>query len=62
MTAASEEFTNRKLAEALRLRAGIAQKMTYCLRHMGVLDTIGKRGRARLYSLKHESTTLARLE
>ena len=57
-----EEFTTRELAEALRLRAGIAQKMTYCLRHMGVLDTIGKRGRARLYSLKRESTTLARLE
>jgi DNA-directed RNA polymerase specialized sigma24 family protein len=57
-----EEFTTRELAEGLRLRAGIAQKMTYCLHHMGVLDTIGKRGRARLYSLKRESTTLARLE
>jgi hypothetical protein len=57
-----KEFTTQELAENLRMRASIAQKMTYCLRHMGVLDTIGKRGRARLYSLKHESTTLARLE
>jgi len=50
-----EEFTTRELAEALKLRASIAQKMTYCLRHMEVLDTIGKRGRARLYALKQES-------
>ncbi len=57
-----KEFTTRELAEGLRLRAGIAQKMTYCLRHMGVLDMIGKRGRAHMYSLKNESTTLARLD
>jgi len=50
-----EEFTTRELAEALKLRVSIAQKMTYCLRHMEVLDTIGKRGRARLYVLKQES-------
>jgi hypothetical protein len=47
-----EEFTTRELADILGLRANIAQKMTYCLRHMDVLDTIGKRGRARLYSIK----------
>ena len=50
-----EKFTTRELAEALKMRVSIAQKMTYCLRHMGVLDTIGKRGRARLYTLKQES-------
>ena len=50
-----EEFTTRELAEVLKMRASIAQKMTYCLRHMDVLDTIGKRGRARLYVLKQES-------
>ncbi len=37
------------------MRASIAQKMTYCLRNMDVLDTIGKRGRARLYALKQEA-------
>jgi len=47
-----EEFTTRELAEALKLRTNISQKMTYCLRHMELLDTIGKRGRARLYALK----------
>ena len=46
-----EEFTTRELAEALKLRTNIAQKMTYCLRHMDVLVTIGKRGRARLFSI-----------
>jgi len=50
-----EEFTTRELAEALKLRTNIAQKMTYCLRNMEVLDTIGKKGRARLYVLKQES-------
>ena len=48
-----EEFTTRELAEALGLRAGIAQKMTYCLRHMDVIETIGKRGRTNIYSNKN---------
>ena len=49
-----KEFTTRELAESLQLRANIAQKMTYSLRHMDVIETIGKRGRARLYALKQE--------
>ena len=50
-----EEFTTRELAESLRVRANIAQKMTYSLRHMDVIGTIGKRGRANLYSIKEKS-------
>ena len=49
------EFTTRELAESLRVRANIAQKMTYSLRHMEVIGTIGKRGRANLYSIKEKS-------
>ncbi len=49
------EFTTRELAESLRVRANIAQKMTYSLRHMDVIGTIGKRGRANLYSIKEKS-------
>jgi len=49
-----KEFTTRELAESLQLRTNIAQKMTYSLRHMNVIETIGKRGRARLYALKQE--------
>jgi len=38
-------FTNRELAEALGCRVGLAQKMTYTLRGMGVLEVAGKWGR-----------------
>lgn len=46
-----EEFTTRELAESLNLRTNIAQKMSYSLRHMDVIETIGKRGRANIYSI-----------
>jgi hypothetical protein len=49
-----EEFTTRELAESLQLRANIAQKMTYSLRHMDVIETIGKRGRAYNYIIKQK--------
>jgi hypothetical protein len=47
-----EEFTTTELAESFGLRANIAQKMTYSLRHMDIIETIGKRGRANIYSIK----------
>lgn len=47
-----EEFTTRELAESLGLRANIAQKTTYSLRHMDIIEIIGKRGRANIYSIK----------
>jgi len=49
-----EEFTTRELAKSLGLRANIAQKMTYSLRKMDVVETIGKRGRANIYSIKQK--------
>jgi len=45
-----EPFTNRELASAARLSPRLSQRMTYCLRKMGVVRLEGKRGRAMLYS------------
>jgi hypothetical protein len=47
------EFTTRQLAEILRLRLNIAQKMVYTLRNMGAIETIGKRSRAPVYSVRN---------
>jgi hypothetical protein len=41
-------FTNRDLARALGVRRRLAQRMTYCLRKMGVVAVVGKRGNALL--------------
>jgi hypothetical protein len=42
-------FTARDLARAIGQPAYLAGKMAYCLRHMGAIETIGKRGRSWLY-------------
>jgi len=44
-----ESFTARDLAEAAGVRRELAQKMAYCLRHMGIIELIGRQGRANLY-------------
>ena len=44
-----EPFTNRELAEALKCRLALAQKMTYTLSRCDALETAGKRGQAILY-------------
>ncbi len=41
-----EPFTNRELAGAAKLSPRLTQRMTYCLRKMGVIRAEGKRGRA----------------
>jgi len=46
-----QPFTNRGLASALHQRLPVAQKMTYCLTRMGVLNVVGKQGNAHLFSL-----------
>jgi hypothetical protein len=45
----SEPFTSTDLAEAIGHPVWLAQKMTYCLRTMGVLTAKGKRSRSILY-------------
>jgi hypothetical protein len=42
-------FTNQELATTLKLTRRLAQKMTYCLRRMGIISVVGKKGRAFLY-------------
>ncbi len=44
-----QPFTSRALAEALGVSVWLGQKITYCLRHMGVLAEAGFERRARLY-------------
>ncbi len=46
----SPPFTTRQLAEAAGLRRRLAGQMTYCLREMGVLSVVGKKGNAYLYT------------
>ena len=47
--ASLESFTSRDLAVATGVRRELAQKMAYCLRHMGIIELIGRQGRANLY-------------
>jgi len=42
-------FTNRELAKATHLRMRQAQKMSYTLRAVGLIEQVGKRSRANLY-------------
>jgi hypothetical protein len=43
-------FTSHELAVALQRPDYVAHKITYCLRKMGTLNVVGKRGRAWLYT------------
>ncbi len=45
-----EPFTTEDLADATDCRRKLAQKMAYCMRKMGVIERVGKRGRANLYA------------
>ncbi|MGC9320562.1 MAG: hypothetical protein ACP5KN_21185 [Armatimonadota bacterium] len=44
-----EQFTTADLAEAMDGPRWLAQKMAYCLRKMGGVMQVGKRGRSKLY-------------
>jgi hypothetical protein len=46
----TEPFLTSDLAQALGLSRASAQKMAYCLREMGLIRVVGKRGNALLYS------------
>lgn len=48
-------FTNHELSHALSQPTYLAERMSYCLRQMGVLDVVGKRGRAFLFQLRGET-------
>lgn len=44
-----QPFTTQELALGLGIPRYLAQKMAYCLHAMGVLERVGKKGRAHLY-------------
>ena len=44
-----EPFTTTQLAEAINQPLWLAQKMAYCLREMGAIKAVGRRGRGILY-------------
>jgi hypothetical protein len=44
-------FTTRDLAHVAGLPIYLMHKMTYCLRKMGVIESVGKRGRAVVYQI-----------
>ena len=44
-----EEFTTKELAAVSGIRPVLARKMAYCLRNMGAIDIVGRRGRSVLY-------------
>ena len=50
-------FTNRSLAEQAGIRVRLAQKVTYSLRQMDLLQVLGKRGRQLLYARKSTCRT-----
>ncbi|MBD3408237.1 MAG: hypothetical protein GF411_19095 [Candidatus Lokiarchaeota archaeon] len=45
----STPFTNRELATLIKVKIGIAQKMTYTLRKMGFIRVAGRKGRSYLH-------------
>ncbi|MGY5853141.1 MAG: hypothetical protein RTU92_06205 [Candidatus Thorarchaeota archaeon] len=46
-----QPFTNRDLANSMKVPIRLAQRITYSLRKMGVVDMVGKRGQARLHKI-----------
>lgn len=45
-----ERFTTGDIARESNIPRWLAQKMAYCLRNMGVIEKIGKKGRSHLYA------------
>lgn len=51
-----EEFTTAQLANGLGCRRRLAQQMTYCLRHAGAIEMVGKDGNALVYRRSADAT------
>ena len=47
-----DSFTNHELSHALGRPRYLAERMSYCLRQIGVLEVSGKRGRSLLFTIK----------
>ena len=44
-------FTTANVAERLAIPRSLAQKMVYCMRHMNMIEAVGKEGRSILYAV-----------
>ncbi len=44
-------FTNRKLAKLNGVSINLARKITYCLRKMGAITTVGKKGKELIFEV-----------
>jgi hypothetical protein len=51
-----EPFSTEVLAKGIEQPRWLAQKMAYCLRNMGAIDIVGKRGNSILYSISSQVT------
>ena len=48
-------FTSAELARAMRIPLALAQRVTYCLRHLKLIVEAGRRGRAKVYAFMDRS-------
>jgi hypothetical protein len=55
-----ETFTTEEIARLAPMPRWLAQKMAYCLRKMGAIETLGKRGNSWLYRAVRPATSVAR--
>ncbi|MBN1344603.1 MAG: hypothetical protein JXQ73_18070 [Phycisphaerae bacterium] len=55
-----DPFTTAELAIGIGRHRQVAQKMAYCLRKMGVIDVVGKRGNAILYTAENRTASKSR--
>jgi hypothetical protein len=50
-----QPYTTLQLSSALDIRRKLAQKMAFCLRSMGIIEIVGKKGNAFLYTHSHKN-------
>lgn len=53
-----EPYSTKDLAESIDQPRRVAQQVAYCLRHMGAIDVVGKKGNSLLYSTSKASPNL----
>jgi hypothetical protein len=51
-----DPFSTHELAAGVKKPRWLAQKMAYCLREMGVIKVVGKRGNAIVYTVEGTNT------
>ncbi len=57
-----ETFDTAQLAGHLSVQRWVAQRIAYCLRECGTVDSVGKRGNSLVYRLKNRRATTRRVE